>query len=395
MYRSLFVAALICILASPANAQKFLNKKAPVVSLSTAFRDGKQVVYTPPKGKFLLIEFWATWCTPCVRNIPHLNELAEWFAGKMDFISISDEMADKVSAFIAAHPIAGIVGVDKDGKTFKAFGVKSRPTTFIINDKGVVVFEGTPFSLTPDMLTALLKGEVVTGDKTREATGRLGSWGGGEDPVVTGSFDMKKMGYQRYEVVRKAVSENGGSGWKDWRGEVGVTLLGVSRKEILAFTKELPSDRRVIDNLADSDTRWDVIFYRKAGYDLARAKTNIEAMVSETFSAKVMIESKETTVWSPVYDSAKLIDATKVADDDPKMKTYETLSDICAKIEKSTGKIIECPALAEDLYVDVFELGNKYYSMSGDDLITWLRRSVGLTFSMSQGYVKFTVLSAR
>jgi len=389
----LIAAAYIAIL--PAHAQKFLNKKAPSVSLASTYRQGKPVAYAPPKGRFQLIEFWATWCTPCVRNIPHLNELASEFDGKIEFLSVSDEPADKVTAFIKAHPIAGLVAIDRGGKTFKAFGVKSRPATYIINDKGVVVYEGTPFSLTPDLLHALLKGEKMT-DATSSATaGKLGGWGGGEDPVVTGSFDMSKMGYKRYEVIRKAVSERGGSGWKNWNGEVGVTMLNVTRKEILTFTNELPSERRVIDNFADSNATWDVVFYRKGGYDIARARTDIEKMVSETFAAKVVTEHREATIWKPVYDAAKLIDATKVPDNDPKLKTYETLTEICAKIEKSTGKIIECPAQAEDQYVDVFELGNRYYSMSGAELITWLQKSVGLTFSASQGNVKFFVFTAK
>ena len=361
----------------------------------TALQDGKQTTFANPKGKFLLLEFWATWCTPCVRNIPHLNELAKEFDGKIEFISISDELPEKVSQFVAAHPILGVVALDKGGRTFKAFNVKGRPATFIINDKGAVVYEGDPYMLTSGMLTALLRGERLTGDNSGAQAGKLGGWGGGQDPVVTGNFDMSKMGYLRYEVIRRSVSPGGGSGWKNWNGEAGITLLTVTRRDILAFTNDLPSPHRVIDNLPDPSVTWDIIFYRKTGCNLSTAKKDVEKMASETFGFQVAQETRETTTWHPAYDASRLIDATKVPDNDPKLKTYELLGDICAAIEQKTGKIIECPPGADELYVDVFELGSRYYTIPGDELIAWLQNKRGFTFSPSRDSVKFLVLAAK
>lgn len=394
MYRSLITFAVVCLAFSPACAQKFLNKKAPEISLS-ALRDGRQTAYSLPAGKFLLLEFWATWCTPCVRNIPHFNKLAREFEGKIEFISISDEATDKVARFVAAHSLSGVVAVDNSGKAFKAFNVKGRPSTFIINDNGVVVYEGDPYMLTSEMLTALLNGEQLTGDNSGAQAGKLGGWGGGEDPVVTGNFDMKKMHYRRYEVIRRSVSSGGGSGWKNWNGEAGITLLSVTRKDIIAFTNDLPSPHRVIDHLPDSSTTWDVIFYRKTGYDLATAKKDVENMTSETLAFRVAHESREAKVWRPSYDASKLINATRVPDNDPNLKSYELLSEVCATVEQRTGKIIECPPAADELYVDVFELGSRYYAMSGDELTAWLQNKPGITFSPSRGSVNFLVLSAK
>lgn len=395
MFRFVVTIALAVLAFSSAHAQKFLNKKAPALSFSAAYRDGGKIAYSAPKGKFILVEFWATWCTPCVRNIPHLNELAREFEGKIDFVSISDETAEKVTSFTSAHAISGIVAIDKGRSTFKAFHVQGRPQTFVINDKGIVVYQGEPSGLSAETLRALLSGERINEDRGDGRAGRLGSWGGGQDPVVTGNFDMSSMDYRRYEVIRKSVSAGGGSGWKDWKGEAGVTLLTVTRRDIIAFTNDLPSLHRVIDEMPDSALLWDVIFYRNAGYDMGRAKRDVENMACETFGIKVTQQIRETRVWVPSYDASKLIDATKVADDDPKMKSYELLSEICARIEQKTGKIIDCPRAADELYVDVFELGNKYYFMTGDELINWLEKTAGIKFSSSQGNVKFYVLTAR
>lgn len=367
MFRTVVTIVLAVLAISPAHAQKFLNRKAPAISLSATYRNGKKVAYPVPKGKFLVVEFWATWCTPCVRNIPHLNELAGEFEGKAEFISVSDEAAEKVVAFTSAHPISGIVAIDKGRSTFKAFDVQGRPQTFVVSDKGTVVYQGDPSGLSAETLRALLRGERITEDERDGQKGKLGSWGGGQDPVVTGNFDMSKMDYRRYEVIRKSVAPGGGSGWKDWKGEAGITLLTVTRREIIAFTNDLPSQHRVIDELPDSASAWDVIFYRKAGYNMAIAKKEVEDMVCGTFAIRVTEQNRRGTVWTMTYDASKLINATKVADDDPKLKSYETLSDICARIEQKTGKIIDCPPGADELYVDVFDLGNKYYTMAGDE----------------------------
>ena len=66
-------------------------------------------------GKPLLLEFWATWCGPCVANIPHLNQLAEQFEPRgVEFVSITSEDANTVERFLKTHPMRGIVALDSD-----------------------------------------------------------------------------------------------------------------------------------------------------------------------------------------------------------------------------------------------------------------------------------------
>jgi len=59
-------------------------------------------------GKAVVLEFWATWCAPCVAAIPHLNELATQFKDRpVVFLSVSDETPSVVEAFLQKHPIDG------------------------------------------------------------------------------------------------------------------------------------------------------------------------------------------------------------------------------------------------------------------------------------------------
>ena len=86
-------------------ADSFLNKKAPEFVVEEWISQQPKL-----KGKFILIDFWATWCGPCRKAIPELNEFAKKFGKKLVVIGISDETADKVKemkAFRPAQPAPG------------------------------------------------------------------------------------------------------------------------------------------------------------------------------------------------------------------------------------------------------------------------------------------------
>ena len=92
------------------------------------------------KGEVVVLEFWATWCAPCIASIPHLNQLVESLdPAKFQFISIDDEDPKTVQAFLAKKQMAGWIGVDTSGSVFARYGVKARPTTIIVDGNGRVI----------------------------------------------------------------------------------------------------------------------------------------------------------------------------------------------------------------------------------------------------------------
>jgi cytochrome c biogenesis protein CcmG, thiol:disulfide interchange protein DsbE len=113
---------------------------------------------TPPPdtaGKFVLIDFWATWCGPCRQSIPHLNELSAKYKDRLVVIGISDESAEKVRA-MKSPAIDYAVGVDPLGKTMKTVEVTGIPHSMLIDPHGIVRFEGMPPYLTEEVLDRLL-----------------------------------------------------------------------------------------------------------------------------------------------------------------------------------------------------------------------------------------------
>jgi thiol-disulfide isomerase/thioredoxin len=107
------------------------------------------------RGKLIVLEFWATWCGPCRKVIPHWNELVE--SCKDDpivFISVTNEDAAKVRAWIEEHPVSGWIGLDRVseeggfGQTAAAFGVRAIPHTVVIDQYGILVAHTRPELLT-------------------------------------------------------------------------------------------------------------------------------------------------------------------------------------------------------------------------------------------------------
>ncbi len=114
------------------------------------------------KGNVVVLEFWATWCAPCVAEIPHLNQLSEEFRDKqVQFISITDEDEDVIAPFLKRQEMKSWIGLDTDRSAFEAYGVRGIPRTFLIDQKGTIATSLHPVGLSSDMIKKVIKGEKI------------------------------------------------------------------------------------------------------------------------------------------------------------------------------------------------------------------------------------------
>ena len=122
------------------------------------------------KGKTVILEFWATWCGPCVASIPHLNQLQASLALRSSFSSLSMTKTPVVEAFLQKKMVSW-VGLDTSGSTFKAFGVNSRPSTIVVDKNGRIASVTTADQITRDTLLALASraANVSVSKQTRES----------------------------------------------------------------------------------------------------------------------------------------------------------------------------------------------------------------------------------
>lgn len=111
------------------------------------------------KGKYVLVEVWATWCSQCVRSIPHLNKWHEKYPDELVVVGISNESEEKVKKF-KGPKIKYYSGVDTKGRVKDALGVRGFPHIIIIEPGGYVVWEGFPYlkgyELTDDIVEKIL-----------------------------------------------------------------------------------------------------------------------------------------------------------------------------------------------------------------------------------------------
>jgi len=135
-------------------AKSILNEKAP------EFVVEKWISKQPDtKGKFVLIDFWATWCGPCRAYIPTLNDLQKKYADKLIIIGVSDETEEKVEAFDNPK-INYFEAIDTKGTMKDLIEVKGIPHAILIDPKGIVRWEGFPLlqgnQLTEEVIKGLL-----------------------------------------------------------------------------------------------------------------------------------------------------------------------------------------------------------------------------------------------
>ena len=119
----------------------------------------QEISWDKLKGKVVVLEFWATWCGPCVKAIPHLNSLAEQFKDKpVVFLSVTSENEGVVRTFLKQHPIKSWIGVDDYEVLNKAFHVRGIPHTVIINAEGRIAAITHPAKLEARHLEEVLGG---------------------------------------------------------------------------------------------------------------------------------------------------------------------------------------------------------------------------------------------
>jgi len=145
-----------------ANAQSNIkvNEKAPTINITNWIENVPNDKNL--NDKYIVLEFWATWCGPCIAAVPHINSIQKEFNQKdLYYISITDESVAKVERSLKRINFNSIVVTDLTKKTQINFGdgvkgLDAYPLTVLIDKTGIIKWIGEPKNLNSEIMSTFL-----------------------------------------------------------------------------------------------------------------------------------------------------------------------------------------------------------------------------------------------
>ncbi|MGH9159162.1 MAG: TlpA family protein disulfide reductase [Vicinamibacteraceae bacterium] len=120
---------------------RFLANPKPVPTFTVQDLDDRPISSADWRGKTTVVNFWATWCVPCLQEIPDFIALQEKYPDQVQFIgfSMDEGPADQVEQFVAEHKVTYPVAIADDEVAAQFGGVFGLPTSFIVDAEGRLV----------------------------------------------------------------------------------------------------------------------------------------------------------------------------------------------------------------------------------------------------------------
>ncbi len=368
--------------------------------------------------KVTLLEFWATWCGPCLKSMPHLAELEKALAGDaFQFVLITDEERPVVERFLAKRELPGAVVLDADRSVFEAFDVRAIPRTIIVDRKGVIVFDGHPMNVTREMLEQIHAGDYVQPVATATPAGELRlpdqtRFFPGVDPL---HIDYREAGlipkapHTFSTIIRPTLlpSEIADGGCLMAFGEnpemgASVSILGGTAADLIRWLVPIHKGRRLdlqLDEAKGEDGqvvgRWDLIVSRPPGWTLDEATDEFRPAVLRILGAELIEEDRLTP--TIVVDLSELKGGARESSldpmNDPAARSYLPVSVLLQMYERAVGLPLILSLNENDpWHLDCFDI--EPWDMEAEELRHHLE-AAGVAFSRQSRELPFTVARPR
>jgi cytochrome c biogenesis protein CcmG, thiol:disulfide interchange protein DsbE len=126
--------------AGGADAHGLVGVHAPAFS-RPAVSGATSLSTESARGRVLIVDFWATYCTPCAKEFPKLQALADKHAGALVVYGLSeDDATDGISAFVKKTGVRFPIGWDEKNAISQRYRLDKMPTSFIVDKRGIVRF---------------------------------------------------------------------------------------------------------------------------------------------------------------------------------------------------------------------------------------------------------------
>lgn len=281
------LCAVLCLagVAVPmaTKADPKLGDRAPLLKATTLLQApaGSNLDAESLKGKVVVLEFWATWCGPCILAMPHLNELAEKFRDKpVVFVAITAEDEATVKAFLAKKPINGWVALDADRAMNTAYAVSGIPHTVVLGKDGSIVAVTYPTTVTEQFLDDVLDGKKPAMSKS--LGGPVVPAGGKQEAAALFEVSVRPSTFDR-----KGSSSGGGS----------LQYRGYTVWELLPNAFEGASSATVWTNAPLPEGKYDVIVRQPRGHSEEEAHELLWQAMQSAFNLTARKTTNEMEVF--------------------------------------------------------------------------------------------------
>ncbi len=341
-------------------------------------------------GKVVVLEFWATWCGPCVAAIRHLNELAEKFKDQpVQFVALTAEDEATIKPFLTKRPIKAWVALDTNKAMNKAYGVVGIPHTVVLGKDGVIAAITHPTELTEQHLSDLLAGQRIFLPEQRDA----------EENTPRREPDDKNQGQALFEVLVRPSTFTNSTGFG---GGGRFTARGYTIRDLLprAFDQPMLSPVRILTNGPLPAGRYDFIVVQTPG-----TEENVSALLQQALkSAFGLTGKKETKEMDVMLLKAKKPNAPGLAVSPTEggaarygpgivEGTELSLADVASALERGLNK----PVLDETGLTNRYDVSLKWEQKSWDNpnpdgLMKAVREQLGLELVPDKRLVELLVV---
>jgi len=154
---------------SDSNSEQAKPGELPAYDFTLLDQNGKEHKLSEYKGKVVFLNFWATWCPPCIEEMPHIEELYKEYNLNKDEVvilgvtGIRDQTEQEIKDFLDENNYTFPTVIDKTGEIFTNYNISSYPTTFMI-DKDGKIYGYTVGALSKDIMKQIIK-QTLEGKK--------------------------------------------------------------------------------------------------------------------------------------------------------------------------------------------------------------------------------------
>ena len=125
------------------------------INVSEFLQDSQ--IATQDNNKLYFVDFWATWCGPCITAKEHLGVLQKQFPSELYIVAVTNENPLIVEKFLSKRPAKLAVAIDYNGETHKRYNVTTIPDGVLLNSQGKVLWQGGAPDLKKEMISRFLR----------------------------------------------------------------------------------------------------------------------------------------------------------------------------------------------------------------------------------------------